>query len=232
MENNNELAKEFAVWCWGKEVSRDVSKIESLFSTFCAEKELKERDFEILKERTSVNIGSDKIEILSAKRLSDGEVFNTDDFVTNGHSSKMRITEFNVVNKELRIFTDNDYSGWNLLKDLTKVKPVLFKTLDGIDIFEGDTIFYIFNDLTPLKNAGYVKKWQVIENKASNGNFGNDYYKVFSTEIAAKNYKTENEKKYSLKDVREAMSGKYFDMGYNSIVRNVVLINLIENGNI
>ena len=74
-------------------------------------------------------------------------------------------------------------------EELTQ-KTALFKTLDGVDIFEGDTYWY-----TSLNN---VYKCAFAEvNYIPN--------LTFSNEIEAKKYITENEKRFSLKDVEKVL---------------------------
>jgi hypothetical protein len=159
-----------------------------LVENSCDYEEMIERDFEILTERGSICIGSSKIEIVSAKRLSDGVVFSLGEFVTNGVPNKIKITEFKIVEEKLRVYTDNDYSGYNLIKSL--IKP-LFTTFDGVDIFEGNIIYSLYKD-------------SIHKNVAGSTVFFNETL-LFSTEIAAKNYKRDNEKKFSLNDIKETV---------------------------
>jgi len=177
MKNNNELAKEFAVWCWGKEVGSDISKIESLFSTFLAEQELKEKDYEILSiihvktknifdkkkedefwSKTSntwigeFNLNTEYI-INSIKRKSDNEIFTIGDkLYYNGYTG-----DGNFILKEIEfekapsdkgtgkltfIHTHKLLCKWLDIEKLQKDRQPLFKTEDGVDIFEGDEYCY------------------------------------------------------------------------------------------
>ena len=94
-------------------------------------KEIVEKDYEILED----SIGDDKIEIISVKRLSDGEVFTLGDrFTYDGCGGG--IHKFDIIWGEIFI------GGSFPLNGIKKVKQPLFIAGDGIEIFMGDTVWH------------------------------------------------------------------------------------------
>ena len=81
------------------------------------------------------------VTIHSVKRLSDGEIFTIGDrisFISNNPCSEIaNIESFYVKNDYLMTQTVSSNIG-NYLSTIQKVKQPLFKTEDGVDIFEGD----------------------------------------------------------------------------------------------
>lgn len=100
--------------------------------------------------------------INSVKRLSDGETFTLSDKVKQSnviHNNTFTITGFEFdVNKEHLLAVGN---GGIKISKIEKIKPVLFTTEDGKEIFEGDTIFPVTDtfellstDLASRKDVG------------------------------------------------------------------------------
>jgi hypothetical protein len=133
--------------------------------------------------------------IKRVKRLYDGQVFTIGDKVK-------RYSYYDV--DIIRGFSSHE-NGWmfasisdvvdNLYHDckgvnITAIEHVksLLITEDGVEVALGDSIFYVFNDETPMGNGGFNQKWKPISIKASSGNTGNNYYKLFSTQEAALKY--------------------------------------------
>lgn len=77
-------------------------------------------------------------DIHSVKRLSDGEVFSIGDTLTEGVIQKITLSDYN---DGIYLDTKN-YIGLPLKKWI-KNRLVLFTTEDGVDIFEGDKIYWI-----------------------------------------------------------------------------------------
>lgn len=228
MENSNELAKEFAVWCWGKEVGSDVSKIESLFSSFLAEKLIK-KDYEILevkgkygsiffyKERYDSDL-KDK-SIFKIKRLSDNVIFTIGDVVDGFSYNSRAIEGFILCGHKIEI---KQHGGKSELEDIKKSKRTpLFRTEDGVEVFEGDTIYGINTDWKVFSH--YTNLEAKIKNWGINP--------IFSTEIAAKNYIKENKKKYSLKDINEALIRTQMCLNETTRDFREKTIKFLENGN-
>lgn len=200
-----------------------------IYLPFSAEKE---RDYEILTvnpplKHSGTLLKSDIISwthcskemefwnIHSVKRLSDGEIFTLGDNLVYSDSCLLKITSFECENHIILINTDN--GGFYFLKDAEKVKPVLFTTFDGVEVFEGDTYFSLSPSLEIFCFTAFSKD-----------EFGKDSI-IFSTKIAAKNYKEQNEKKYSLSDIEKVLTF-YTDDAPASYIKKQILKDL-KNGN-
>jgi hypothetical protein len=106
--------------------------------------EVVERDYEILISKVT------PYTIFSVKRLSDGEVF------TVGDKFKANIGGEDVIRTIQRIEVEGDritighqsgtltnQKGIGIFHTIKKVKQPIFLTHNGIDIFEGDTVWYV-----------------------------------------------------------------------------------------
>jgi len=148
--------------------------------------------------------------IKSVKRLSDGEVFTVGDYFTyvpNGTKHKI-ISITNGSNVGLIIHGENNCSAiekYGFTKIIKAEQPILV-TEDGVDVSVGDSIFYVFNDETPIGNGGFNQKWKPIQIKASFNNTGNNYYKLFSTLAAAEEYIIENKPCLSIKEFNSILN--------------------------
>lgn len=100
------------------------------------------------------------IEITSVKRLSDGEVFSIGDKINfrglYGNKSEHKydtIRGFDLKqDASLGVLYHNGLVG---IEKIQKYKEVLFTTEDGVDIFEGDEVTWLYRD--ELKIAGTRK---------------------------------------------------------------------------
>jgi hypothetical protein len=106
--------------------------------------EVIEKEFEILISRVVPQ------EILSIKRLSDGEIFTVGDkFKANiGGSDVIRtIQKIQVEGDAINIQHENgdltNRKCVGIFNQIKKVKQPIFLTHNGIDIFEGDTVWYV-----------------------------------------------------------------------------------------
>lgn len=117
--------------------------------------EVVEKTYEVLKrsyhECKSVSNGGYYEVIESIKRTSDGAIFSVGDYyeVSIRGFGKRRINSFDVRGDALFI----NY-GDSLLDSLLPPKKPLFTTADGVEIFEGDTYYYICGDFIILKATG------------------------------------------------------------------------------
>ena len=80
--------------------------------------------------------------IYSVKRLSDGEIFSVGDKIDcKGWFGN--IIKFEIINNELKIFQQQQIASSKYkplsIQELIKFKQPLFKTEDGVDIYEGDS---------------------------------------------------------------------------------------------
>jgi hypothetical protein len=115
--------------------------------------EVIENDYEILISRVVPQ------EILSVKRLSDGEVFTVGDrAMTQGSRGGHNIRQFRIRQRCTGTDVNGDYTydgidriwidweegcGGNWLESTVKLKQPIFITHDGKDIFEGDTVWWV-----------------------------------------------------------------------------------------
>lgn len=93
------------------------------------------------------NVKSGISAIHSVKRLSDGEVFTIGDKVINKTRSLYHgiISEIYISNNKLELYVATTING-NMglfLNNVVKAKQPLFTTEDGVEIFEGDNIYWI-----------------------------------------------------------------------------------------
>ena len=163
--------------------------------------EVIEKDYEIL------SMCDYKFNIYSVKRLSDGEVFTIGDRIKNTNYPHIsdKIYEISLVDNKIRVY----YQGYDFLKNISHCKKVLFTTKDGVDIFEGDSYYNVYdfkicNKLTAKNPLSKHKKL------------------VFSTKEAAEEYILMNKPCLSLKDVNDILiefwkkgkinTGQYVDL--------------------
>lgn len=140
-------------------------------------KEIVEKDYEILED----SIGDDKIEIISVKRLPDGEIFSIGDWFKCGGCGG-RIDKFNIIWGEVLI-GDCKFP----LNDIKKVKQPLFKTEDDISIYEGDSYYVVTKDF----KLGYCSSYSKPDL----------CFKLFAKKENAEKHIELNAKKYSIKDI-------------------------------
>lgn len=82
-------------------------------------------------------------EIYSVKRLSDGKVFTIGDKVITTKTCPITIIRFEHLGSEIKIW---DNYWFNYLEDIKQIAIPLFKTEDNVDIFEGDSWWYVVAD--------------------------------------------------------------------------------------
>jgi len=92
---------------------------------------------------TSFPNGPHGCQIHSVKRLSDGEVFQIGDKFINNFNSLSIIHSFAIVGNTIDLQYYSEYRYGCPLKDAKKAKTPLFKTEDGVDIFEGDRFYWV-----------------------------------------------------------------------------------------
>lgn len=153
------------------------------------------------------------------KRLSDGEIFNLGDKVDFTISENQVIKEFSLVNSNY-ITVISEASKDNLLV-IKKVKPFLFITEDGVNIYEGDIIHQV--DPT-LKYYSYYWGKQ-------NGNKGVPFkdFKMFSTKGKAEEYILMNKPCLSINDVKENFIWNNLSASQSSIDTVLKLKNLVKS---
>ena len=146
------------------------------------------------------------ISIHSIRRLSDGEVFTVGDEINFNNIGYGKLLEIEFESApadkgtgKLCFVNDNIHLGkWWDISQLSKAKPILFKSRDGFDIREGDKVY------------GISINWNVFSGVVQKGNlYHREEWKhgKFSTEEAAKEYLMWNKPVLSLKDVASIYPG-------------------------
>jgi hypothetical protein len=138
--------------------------------------------------------------IHSIKRLLDGEVFTVGNKVNNTYCNT-KILDFNILwDNELKILT---VSGTTVLNNISHVKKPLFFSTDGVDIFEGDSVYWVlqYNDVCKILeyNGTHELHAKILQPEDS-------FYKTFSTKQKAEEYILFNRPNLSLNDVFEVYS--------------------------
>lgn len=150
--------------------------------------------------------------IYSVKRLFDNEIFSVGNKIEHSYTDKFenKITKTYTIKKIYFLDTENIRfyvdEGLNFsLEKLKKYTPkALFITKDGVEIFKGDTYWYM--------NKSHFQLEKVIGPIECNKAPINIDLLYFSTQKAAMNYIDLNKPKYSEKDIQSAM----YDVGFNT----------------
>lgn len=163
-----------------------------------------EKDYEIIRygdekgnlwengECIASYLGDGKTHIFSVKRLSDGEVFSIDEVVSlkNGHN-KGKLNSITLT-PEGKLYMVSCEGGFGQhLEDLCKIKEPLFKTLDGVDIYGGESIYAVSDDFQLFYTSFARETDRTVRSFAKKEN--------------AEKYIAENSKRFSLEDIRGAL---------------------------
>lgn len=176
-------------------------------------KEIKNPEYEIL-DKTYIPrhkcSGAPELmwEIISIKRLLDNEIFTIGDKI-NFEGTVKTITEIslnpNPDNKPYKRAVPYLVCGpsYGISLDIAEKAELLFTTEDGVDIYEGDTVYFIRNDFRTLR---------VFERKKYFGlpHHGNIY---FSTKEKAEKYIEINQPRFSKNDVENIINNNLPKIG-------------------
>jgi hypothetical protein len=161
-----------------------------------------------------VNIPANGLYIHSVKRLSDGEIFTVGDKIDcKGWFGN--IIKFEIINNELQIFQQQHIGSSKykpfLIQDLIKSKQPLFKTEDGVDIYEGNKSYGIhsetFEDLFHNNTPWYK------------GSKPCEYHLHFLTKEAAEEYILMNKPCLSIKEIAPIFGMYHLDNSKTSLDR-------------
>jgi len=151
---------------------------------------------------TSFPNGNHGCVIHSVKRLSDREVFTLGDHILrNGNTTTIKSFEINTYwSGGLSANQNEKPYGGECISTLEKCsKTPVFTTEDGVDIYEGDTYWFVVEGDSPLLNTWTaikdVANWGVNNHKPPLG------YTQFSTRYAAEDYIIRNKPCLSVNDV-------------------------------
>jgi hypothetical protein len=179
--------------------------------------EVIEKDYEILcikhKEnkffyRDSIDLRNLNLyDIHSVKRLSDGKVFNIGDNSTTALNNYGPITAFEIDCNRMYIRTNGSSKGTFScnIKDLI-VSELLFKTEDGVNIFEGDKAYECARN---GKCYNKSNRFTPLNSERRNYTSIGKSWIVFSTEKKAEEYILLNTPCLSLKDISTIKCSEY-----------------------
>jgi hypothetical protein len=141
-----------------------------------------EKDYEILISRVVPQ------EILSVKRLSDGEVFTVGDLIKTPYTDCTRIVGFK--NPQEAEYFIKIPTGFTRLLSLEKAKQPLFLTHDGKDIFVGDRIIWVNKD--SLVHGTFTADYGSL--------FCSNQHAYFISAVDAQEYIERNKPRLSIED--------------------------------
>lgn len=157
--------------------------------------EVIEKDYEILIARVAPQ------EILSVKRLSDGEVFTIGDLITGYSYEDARSIQTIKICRYTGIIKLEQDKGFTELHSATKVKNPIFLTHNGKDIFEGDKVWYVNKE-----NFYYDYILAFPEVK-----FNSEIRAYFLTRVEAEDYIEKNKPLFTTEDGVDIRKGdKYY----------------------
>lgn len=161
--------------------------------------------------------------IHSVKRLSDGEIFTIGDKIKAFNKTEI-INKFyqGIHNSQKHILFWN--LGYNV-DELVKIKQPLFTTEDGVDIFEGDTFYYVKFKENRF-SAGRV--FEIVTAKIPGCVYEPKYEKYFSTIEKAKEYILMNKKSLSVEDVLSVWSELSGNTRESLLSQSVLMFNIIK----
>jgi hypothetical protein len=116
-----------------------------------------------------------RVHIHSVKRLNDNEIFTVGDTISGDSYKEREIIKFLIKNDKLVV---EQIGGWGTRTGVSQLdcikhapKPVLFKTEDGVDVFEGMEVFVVhpttLNTIIGLNTIEYssYKGWLFFSTK-------------------------------------------------------------------
>ena len=165
--------------------------------------------------------------IKRVKRLSDGEIFQIGDRIDNKEqlckNSKIESFAFDTKNNIL-VWVHNDKPEFKVgltIDSITKSKPILFTTEDGVDIFEGDEFYYVkFIQV----NHTIGKPFEVVIGNYPSFEYEPQYEKYFSKKEKAEEYIIMNKPCLSYNDLKYCIEKS----NRNKTLLKTVLLNKIK----
>ena len=148
--------------------------------------------------------------IRKVQRASDKEIFTVGDKTNNGTIEKFRLN-----GDMIRVYFKGK-GNYNInLNTLTHIKP-LFTTEDGVDIFEGDTIYRILWTIPGTSSSNM--EYSIIN--VSKTNCDPNYWLYFSTREKAQEYIDLNKPRYSKQDIKSILDNPHFNNVSSPITRD------------
>lgn len=145
--------------------------------------------------------------ITSVKRLSDGEVFSIGDKISfrglYGNNSQHKydiIKGFDLKqDANLGVLYHNGLVG---LSKIEKYKESILTTFDGVELFDQDVYYFIWLN-KPAHGQEINKVYKAIARPLEEDTSWSSDAVFFSTKESAEKYLKENQKKYSVNDIKE-----------------------------
>jgi hypothetical protein len=133
--------------------------------------------------------------INSVKRLSDGEVFQVGEIFYNQWNTKSEIKDFRIILNfiDIQFYKDGQNFGITL-KDIKKLSLLLI-TEDGVDVYAGDTIYYLHKE--HLGTVSEMKPGETYDRRVK------ERLVYFAKKENAEKYRIENKPCLSLNDIIE-----------------------------
>ena len=148
-----------------------------------------------------------KWDIQSVKRLSDGSIWTIGEKTTDGI-----ITKFEILDGVLIVFIYD--VTWFKLDLLEKLKQPLFKTEDGVDIFQGDKVHWVVT-----RDYRYLYYIPFVSTHLESCFSKDGVYKVFSTKEVADEWILMNKPCLSIKEIAPIFGMYYLDNSKTSLDR-------------
>lgn len=152
------------------------------------------------------------------------EIFTIGDKTNNGTISK-----FELDSNGIRVFFEEKPKNHHVsLNSLSKVQQKLFRTEDGVDIFEGDTYWYVQTDENngksfPAAKAHFI--WEVRSTSLKNNDIldlTNTNIKRFSTKSLAEEYNLMNKPCLSINDIQNTLANSNYSTNLKNRLKELV----------
>lgn len=139
----------------------------------------------------------DKI-IFKIKRLSDGEIFTVgDDVLGKTCYVPNKILSIELINNKIRLYPRNSFYN---LEDIEKVKQPILTTEEGINLFEGDTYYFIWLSHPAFKQTTYEVYSEEVKPLDGDATWS-EHAKFFAKKENTEKYIQLNKPHYSIKDI-------------------------------
>ncbi len=144
-------------------------------------------------------IESEYSEIKEVRRFLDNKVFKVGDDTNNGV-----IERFRESGTHMRVhFVGKNKNHHMSINTLKKIERPLFKTEDGVDIFDGDVFYFLVSDYPSNKKSRQEFKTVIARKDNINAELA---FKRFADEEAIKEYMSMDAEVFSLRDIATVYS--------------------------
>lgn len=164
--------------------------------------------------------------IKSIKRLSDNKIFTMYDMVDSTISDlgrPVQITGFKIIDNKLKVGLRE--LGYYPLSTILIPKKSLYKTEDGVNIYENQLFYYV--------NINH--HYKIVECNSNINYYFQSCHKLFSTKIKAEEYIKNNKPQYSLEQIAECLLmfdksvNNYTDVKLNYMQKALNYLDVLKN---